>query len=218
MTAHFGDGISLSPRQSFRARTVEFSNALHRGNGNTRIADIRQRKFQLVQHRPVFSLESELIDDIFRLAVLVVVEVEAVKHFVIEIKVVWPVGGILAGDDVHNEHRFARILPTAKRVSVGVICRRIERDQRRFSMAGRARERRCRRRDHERSQRHRRKLIKDMVRQIFHDWFSFLDLIGNVACNYSTIGSQNAREIVSRWRRPEGRRSFPCGRLRCESP
>jgi hypothetical protein len=45
-------------------------------------------------------------------------------------------------------------------------------------MAGRARERRCRRRDHKRSQRHCRKLIKDMARQIFHGHFPFLILMG----------------------------------------
>ncbi len=152
--AHLGHRVGLAPGQPFGAGSVETGDALRGGDRNARIADVGEGKFELAEKRPVLGFEAKLVDDVFRPAVEVVIDVEAVEHLVVEVEIVRPVGGILAGDDVHDEDGFSRILPAPKRVGVGVVRRGIERDQRRFAMARGARRRR--RQGHDRRQRHRK--------------------------------------------------------------
>ena len=102
------------------------------------IADIGKREEQRAQDGAGFGFEAKLVDDVLGGAVLVIIDVDGVKDFVVEIEIVRSVPRLLSRNNVGNEHYFAWVLPTAKRVCVRIIRRRIQRDQRRLSVARRA--------------------------------------------------------------------------------
>ena len=95
MASEFGGLIGLTAAKAFRSRAVELDDPLDLGNRTMRITDIGQRKLQLPQGRSVFGLESELVDNVPGLAVLIIIDVDGVKDFVIEVEIVRAIGGIL---------------------------------------------------------------------------------------------------------------------------
>src|SRR4029078_12025690 len=121
-----GDRVGLTAAQSLRSRAVEARDSLNFGNRNMRIREVGERKEQRTKNRASFGFEAELINDIFGLAVPVVIDVEAVEHLYIEIQIIGSIDRILTRNDVHDKRHFPGILPTPKRIRVGVISRRIE--------------------------------------------------------------------------------------------
>ena len=146
LVTDLGHGVGLAPCQPLRSGTIERRDPLQRGHADVRVAQIGQRRGQPAgaADGTGLGLEAELVDDILGLAVLVVVDVEPVRHLVVEVEVVRPVGGVLAGDDIHDE-RHAPVRRAAgevgrvvadERVHVGEVGGGVERHQRRLAMAG----------------------------------------------------------------------------------
>jgi hypothetical protein len=93
----------------------------------------------------VLGLETEFIDDVIGLAILIVVDVDRVPHLVVEVEIIWSVARRLPRNKIHDE-RHAPISRRAQQIGlvitdegidVGVIGGWIERSQRRFAMARR---------------------------------------------------------------------------------
>src|SRR5262245_13499745 len=64
------------------------------------------------------------------------VNVHTIQHVVVKAEVVGAITGLLAWKYVQNEYHLVRILPAPEGIDIGVIRRRVERDQRCFPMAG----------------------------------------------------------------------------------
>ena len=113
------------------------------------------------EERPGLPLELEVVRDV-RLPVAVAVDVDVVPRGGREGVVVRPRGRILARDEVADDRQRVGLVRRAERVEVGVVRRRVLRDQRCLPVArrvGRARPRTAEKRGHEgeRYQRRRRK-------------------------------------------------------------
>src|SRR5207253_5329655 len=111
-----GHCVGLTAAKSFRSRTVELGNSLDLRNRDMGIADIGKREEQRAQDGAGFGFEAKLVDDVLGGAVLVIIDVDGVKDFVVEIEIVRSVPRLLSRDNVGNEHYFAWVLPTAKSV------------------------------------------------------------------------------------------------------
>src|SRR5207249_10692008 len=72
-----------------------------------RIADIGKREEQRAQDGAGFGFEAKLVDDVLGGAVLVIIDVDGVKDFVVEIEIVRSVPRLLSRVNVGNEHYFA---------------------------------------------------------------------------------------------------------------
>jgi hypothetical protein len=93
--------------------------------------------------RPVFGLESEFVDDVVGLAVLVVIDVENVPHVVGKVEVIGPVARVLSWIHIHDESglplgrqppEVCRVLAD-KRVNIGVIGSGVHGNKGGFAMA-----------------------------------------------------------------------------------
>ena len=146
--AHLGHRIGLTARQPLGPGTVEGGDPLQQPaqSGDVRIAEIRDGRGQSPRsaHRPVLRREPNFVDDIVRHAVAVVVDVDRVEDVIVEVEVIRAIARVLARIDVQNESdapigRSARDIGrvvTDKGVDIGVVGRRIQRDQRRFAVTG----------------------------------------------------------------------------------
>jgi hypothetical protein len=150
----------LPPGEPFGARAIEAGDSLQLGYRYIGITHIGQRKFELPEYRPVFRFEAKLVDNVFSAAVLIVVDIEAIDHVIIEVEIVRTVCWVLTRNDVHNEHDFARILPASEHISVRVVRRWVQGDQWSFPVARRAGDRCCCRNGHQRGQKTSNTLIE----------------------------------------------------------
>src|SRR5262249_7177145 len=103
---------------------------------NVGVTDVGQRKDERSEGRPGLRGEPKLVDDVFSDAVLVVVDVDAVEHVVVEVEVVWAIAGLLARDHVDNEYDLVQVFPAPEGVDVGSVRRWVQGDQRRLPVAG----------------------------------------------------------------------------------
>ena len=154
--ADLGHRVRLPARQSFRARAIEGSNALQQAaqRGDVRIAEQRNGRRQPAgtADRTILRFEPEFVDDVFGLAVGVVVDVDPIADGITEAEIVGTIARILSGPDVQDKGDLA-IVGRAREIGrvvahecvhIGVVGRWILRDERRFAVARRVDERRTR--------------------------------------------------------------------------
>jgi len=110
---------------------------LERSYRDVRVTDVGEGKVQRPEGGPCLCREPELVDDVLGDAILIVIDFDAVEDGVIEVEVVRAIAGLLARDHIGDEHHLTRILPAPEKVHVGVVRRRIQRDQRRLAVTGR---------------------------------------------------------------------------------